>query len=319
MVDLPENLRSQSDIKNSEVPTKEFGNYSLPNKEKSTGKKQMICEFCNRSLICRFKADLNRHYKTCKFRKSVVEVKKDKPDKQMICEICPNLGPTSEKHWQNEIKLHRDEKHKSGDQFCCLYCDEKLTNWNTLKFHIDAKHSEHDSEKKFSCDACGKYFMFESSYKEHKRTQKNCRDYKSQISKNPDLRPSGDNNGQIICEICPILDFASSEQEIQKHRLAKHKIEKEFYCFLCDQKFRVWVNLKQHFDRSHFEDREKKFFCPDPDCDKAFVFETSYKQHLVSVLLLSYIFLQCFSSGSFLRRQLMIANYRVKKFVRKSQ
>ena len=81
--------------------------------------------------------------------------------------------------------------------------------------------------------------MFESSYKEHKRTQKNCRDYKSQISKNPDLRPSGENNGQIICEICPILDLASSEQEIQKHRLELHKIEKEFYCFICDQKFRV--------------------------------------------------------------------------------
>ena len=106
----------------------------------------------------------------------------------MICELCPNLGFASEKHWQNEIRLHRVEKHKSGDQFCCLYCDEKLKNWNILKFHIDAKHSEHESEKKFSCDACGKYFMFESSYKEHKRTQKNCRDYKSNISKNPDLR-----------------------------------------------------------------------------------------------------------------------------------
>ena len=73
MVDLQENLQSQSDIKNSEVPKKEFGNYSLSKKEKSTDKKQMICEFCNRSLICRFKADLKRHYKTCKFRKSDVE------------------------------------------------------------------------------------------------------------------------------------------------------------------------------------------------------------------------------------------------------
>jgi hypothetical protein len=282
LVDLPEKLQSKSDTKNLEVPKKEFGN-----------KKQMICEFCNKSLICRFKADLKRHYKTCKFRKNVVEVKKDKPDKQMICELCPNLGLTSENHWQNEIRSHRVEKHKSGDQFCCLYCDEKLKNWNILKFHIDAKHSEH-GEKNFSCDGCGKYFMFEFSYKEHKRTQKNCRDYKSNISKNPDLRPAGYNDGQIICEICPILDLASSEQEIQSHRLEKHKNGKEFYCFPCDQKFRVWVNLKQHFDRSHFEDREKKFFCPDADCDKSFVFECSYKLHLRSVLLLGHIFLQYF-------------------------
>jgi hypothetical protein len=112
---------------------------------------------------------------------------------------------------------------------------------------------------------------------------------------NPCLRPSGHNNGQIVCEICPILELASSEQEIQAHRLEIHKIGKEFYCFICDQKFRVWVNLKQHYDRSHFEDREKKFFCPDPDCDKSFVFETTYKLHLVSVLLLSHIFLQCFN------------------------
>ena len=287
LVDLPENLQSKSDIKDSEVPEKDFVNYSLSKKRKST-KKQIICEFCNRD--CKFKSDLQRHYKTCKFRKSGVGIKNDE---QMICEICPNLGLTSETHWQKEIKLHRDEKHKSGDQYCCLYCDEKLKNWNTLKFHIDAKHSEH-GEKNFSCDGCGKYFMFEFSYKEHKRTQKNCRDYKSNISKNPDLRPAGYNDGQIICEICPILDLASSEQEIQSHRLEKHKNGKEFYCFPCDQKFRVWVNLKQHFDRSHFEDREKKFFCPDADCDKSFVFECSYKLHLRSVLLLGHIFLQCF-------------------------
>ena len=77
------------------------------------------------------------------------------------CEIC-----SIEFSNKQTYKKHNLEKHQSGKQKCCSYCDYKHTSWANLKYHIDCKHPEH-GEQKYFCEQCSKGFIYESSCKLH--------------------------------------------------------------------------------------------------------------------------------------------------------
>ena len=63
------------------------------------------------------------------------------------------------------------EKHEKNGQKICPYCDYKIKEIQSLKYHIDTKHSVH-AEKKFFCDICKKGFMFKSIFSSHQGVHK---------------------------------------------------------------------------------------------------------------------------------------------------
>ena len=65
---------------------------------------------------------------------------------------------SSETSWP--LKTHNTEKHESGGQKICLYCDYRTKDLKSIKYHIDTKHPEHGPKKHF-CNLCDKGFMFE--------------------------------------------------------------------------------------------------------------------------------------------------------------
>ena len=85
---------------------------------------------------------------------------------------------SSETSWP--LKTHNTEKHESGGQKICLYCDYRTKDLKSIKYHIDTKHPEHGPKKHF-CNLCDKGFMFEGSLKFHMAQHKHKEKLKTEL------------------------------------------------------------------------------------------------------------------------------------------
>ena len=167
------------------------------------------------------------------------------------CDVC-NFQCTSIEELKNHKLEHQDGKFK-----LCFYCDFKIEDWIRLRFHIDRKHPEH-GEKKYSCDICGKCFIFEQSCREHKRKR----------------HPK--NTQEHVCHICGFS--TKSKLHINRHILAKHENDKHKKCPHCDYHTAYINGIHVHIDGNHSELYKKQFDCD--HCSKSFIFEDSLKKHL---------------------------------------
>ena len=102
------------------------------------------CQTCNKQMA-NFKSFKDHMKSRCKTKKDS-SIKVENP----TCEIC-----SIEFSNKQTYKKHNLEKHQSGKQKCCSYCDYKHTSWANLKYHIDCKHPEH-GEQKYFCEQCSK-------------------------------------------------------------------------------------------------------------------------------------------------------------------
>ena len=167
------------------------------------------------------------------------------------CDVC-NFQCTSVEELKNHKLEHQDGKFK-----LCFYCDFKIEDWIRLRFHIDRKHPEH-GEKKYSCEICGKCFIFEQSCREHKRKR----------------HPK--NTQEHVCHICGFS--TKSKLHINRHILAKHENDKHKKCPHCDYHTAYINGIHVHIDGNHSELYKKQFDCD--HCSKSFIFEDSLKKHL---------------------------------------
>ena len=240
--------------------TKKHGKKFLAYKCRACGKK--TANFKN------FTDHLNSHNCNTETKKS------SNAEKAETCEIC-SIEFTSKLHY----KKHNLEKHQSGKQKCCSYCDYKHTSWANLKYHIDCKHPEHGEPKHF-CEQCSKGFIYESSCKLHISIKHNSE--RSQTKSPNELIPKLDKDKRytnserkLFCELCRI-DF-SSLQILKAHDFEKHQLGKLKCCCYCDFKNASWDYLKKHIDANHPEHAPKIHLCD--QCGEGFMFEASCKIH----------------------------------------
>ena len=215
--------------------------FSLQNEEMETGsfvkneeiqvpkKKKKKCKICK--IVFSDKDDLKAHLlKEHKFeQKSNKEVKN--------CFLC--LIAVSSK---GLLKKHLKEKHCSGDKKCCPFCDYKsLQSWQSLKYHIDYRHSDM-GEKKYFCDTCSEGFIYEDSVKIHKDTK----------------------HLKHVCHICG-MEYTSASG-LKEHMIIEHRIgseTKNWICETCAYSAPTKKSLQIHNARKHALDKHKK--CP--HCD----------------------------------------------------
>ena len=222
-------------LQNEEMETGPF----VKNEEMQVPKKlNKKCKFCK--IDCFDKEGLKAHLlKEHKFeRKSNKEVKN--------CDLC--LIAVSSR---GLLKKHLKEKHCSGDKKCCPYCDYKsLQSWQSLKYHIDYRHSDM-GEKKYLCDTCSEGFIYEDSVIIHKNTK----------------------HLKHVCHICG-MEY-TSESGLKEHMIIEHRIGSEiknWICETCAYSAPTKKSLQIHDARKHAVDKHKK--CP--HCD----YHTSAMHHM---------------------------------------
>ena len=179
---------------------------------------------------------------------------------------------SSETSWP--LKTHNTEKHESGGQKICLYCDYRTKDLKSIKYHIDTKHPEHGPKKHF-CNLCDKGFMFEGSLKFHMAQHKHKEKLKTithvcdlcgkELSSLKTLEqhkllyhPTTDVT-EYMCEFCAFS--TPSSKKLQIHKLSQHEFEKHKQCPHCDFKSPFNQKIRRHIDRQHPEHGEKQFFC----------------------------------------------------------
>ena len=184
------------------------------------------------------------------------EVKETK--QRVLCEICLFLKPSSIK----EMMLHRRKIHMKENQLYCFYCEKTFKGWKYLLCHIDAKHPEHDAEKKFSCDECLKSFIFEKSCDQHKHYHKHAKHSSGKI---------------LSCKICDYSNM--SQYELNMHNFYNHYSGIAKQCPHCEYKIPHTHKLNRHIENNHSDQYpEKNHVCE--KCGKSFIFEGSLTNHV---------------------------------------
>ena len=199
-----------------------------------------------------------------------------------ICELCDMEFADSKL-----FKSHISDKHRTGEQYNCVYCDLKFNGWTGMKYHTDVKHLE-SGKNKFFCAQCPKGFSYQSNLKVHnsrhaKWAKKHVCDicaaeyqtlngFRLHMAKNHN---KGD-EPMLMCDKC---DFSAPHKELlQRHIRHKHETDKHKKCPCCDFKTPTDQKLCIHIDVHHPEYDEKSFFCD--KCGKRFIYELSLKQHV---------------------------------------
>jgi len=213
------------------------------------------------------------------FKEHNFEIKSNKEVKN--CELC--LIAVSSK---GLLRKHLKEKHYSGDKKCCPYCDYKsLQSWQSLKYHIDYRHSDM-REKKYFCDTCSEGFIYEDSVIIHKNTKHLkhvCHICGNEYTSESGLKEHmiiehkiGSEIKNWICETCAYS--APTKKSLQIHNARKHAVDKHKKYPHCDYHSNAMHQMHVHIDSKHPEHDKKTFNCD--HCSRSFIFKASLKKHL---------------------------------------
>ena len=199
-----------------------------------------------------------------------------------ICELCDIEFADSQL-----FKSHIADKHRTGEQYNCEYCDLKFNGWPNLRYHTDVKHIE-SGENKFFCTKCPKGFSYQSSLKRHdsshlkwakKHICEICATEYQTLNGFREHMAKNHSTGQEAVLICDKCDFTAPLKSILlSHIRQKHDIDKHKQCPCCNFKTPQKQKLCIHIDVHHPEYDEKKLFCD--KCGKSFIYELSLKQHV---------------------------------------
>ena len=235
------------------------------------GEKNYSCDDCGKSFIYQNSLTNHKRYVRCKSLKSkIVKVK---------------------------------EKKGNLDFNICPYCEYKTIVKKDLDIHIDRKHQEQGGEKNYSCEDCGKCFIYPDSLTAHKRPGR-CKSFKNKIVKVKEKRGNlvcnvcgfecyrkdrfdhhmitehnADGAKALFCEICGFS--ALSKLKLNRHKWENHNSIELKKCPYCYRKYRQNAGLHIHIDAKHEKQGgEKKYLCE--NCDKSFIFPESLANHVKS-------------------------------------
>ena len=138
------------------------------------------------------------------------------------CQLCPNKIYKTKDY----LKKHTGIEHE-GKAYQCTVCKYVATRTETLRYHIDEKHTHPSNQKeRVQCTVCTKTFRVASLMKTH-------------LLSHSDVKP-------IICQKCS-LRFREP-RNLKKHLMRAHLGVKDrpFVCPDCQKTYTEPAHLKRH-------------------------------------------------------------------------
>lgn len=252
-------------------------------------------------------ASRRRKYK----KRQMVKVKTD-DDKDVVypCTEC-NKKFRSEARFQGHLRMHEGLKPA-----LCTICGKSFAKYNSLKLHINQKHSEnkikypcdypgcelvystkqtmqqhkkkHDpnyvvpEQKRSVCDQCGKTFSTTGALKKHSYIHTGdmpfqCTVCNKKLPTAHKLKEHTMRHEGVKNHVCPYCGMKKTTRHELKVHMNYHTREKQFTCHVCAQVFSNIGNMSRHIRIVHCG--IKKYSCT--YCERSFGKAETLKHHVM--------------------------------------
>ncbi|XP_028044546.1 zinc finger protein 43 isoform X2 [Monomorium pharaonis] len=236
-------------------------------------------------------------------------------DKPYLCDLCGK----SFKHSNNlrgHKRIHLDESVKK--RHVCEICG------NAFRFHLREHMNQHDDNRPYSCEQCGKAFYKRIQLRQHKLSHGSNKHtcpicgttFNRRGNMNAHMKRHCNNNGGYTCSICAYKCKSMSELKIHRKKhtdeeivesIKKKCIDKEIWrCNICDKIFPKRATLLNH-ERVHGDD---KFYECD-DCGKKLASKSSLMYHKKSMHLRERPHMCHYCGDSFVSREARLIHERI--------
>ena len=157
-------------------------------------------------------------------------------EKQHVCELCgKEFGILS--HLNQHLKSHKKVKVKKERPPkrvpTCELCGMTFSQSYRLNVHMH----KHKGTKPFQCDKCGKGFLHRHDYRRHLQHRHSIGNNEAFEKKYP-------------CDKCPKV--FNKAFHLKRHFMVKHSGVRNFPCTLCDKRYAMEEDLRQHM-KTHTE------------------------------------------------------------------
>ncbi|XP_050521171.1 zinc finger protein 154-like isoform X2 [Daktulosphaira vitifoliae] len=203
---------------------------------------------------------LDKHLQQCitltSVRSKPMNHIKNKINNKVIIYECIVCKETFEKkkHYRRHMKTatHTSDNVET-DTFYCAHCPKVFYYKFKLSNHLKQVHFKQYNN--YTCNLCGKHFLYRNNYKRHKDSHLEIRNY--------------------VCEYCGACFYQKCA--LIDHQTAIHNEEKNFVCNECGKNFKLRSILTRHM-KNHSE--TKILEC---HCKKVFKFTSNLRRHQVNV------------------------------------
>lgn len=139
-----------------------------------------------------------------------------------------------------------------GGDFTCGFCNRKMANSTSLKYHTIRRHTQ---QKHFKCGLCHKAFVTNCELQRHVGSHER------------------KGKKEVECLVCQRM--FSTIEGLKAHEKTFHRSIKTFSCLFCDKSFRWKGSLFCHISN---HTQEKSYFCG--VCGKECMNQTNLEGHV---------------------------------------